>query len=81
MDYSQAFTDMASAIKHNADSSFGGAFCISPPEGAGEVISTLILDRQQDPILFWKSLMERAAATVSRLEELARSQSAFGIKR
>jgi hypothetical protein len=73
------FTGMASRIKHNIGYSvFGGAFVIVPPEGAGEIVSTLVLDVQQDPIQFWRLVMEKAAATVSKLEDKARSQSAFG---
>ena len=75
----EPFSTMAVKIDHNKESSFGGAFVIVPPEGAGEVVETLILDRQSDAIQFWKMLMEKAAATVTKLENEARNQSAFGV--
>ena len=77
----EPFSDMAVKIDHNKDAAFGGAFVIVPPEGAGEVVETLILDRQSDAIQFWKILMEKAAATVTKLENEARNQSAFGVAR
>lgn len=80
-DNSLAFARMTAKVVQNEQNEFGGAFVIVPPEGAGEVVETLILDRQSDPIQFWKMLMEKAAATVSRLEDQARNQSAFGGKR
>ena len=72
------FKAMFARVVHNGAENFGGAFTIVPPEGAGEIVETLILDRQSDPIQFWKLLMEKAAATVQRLEDQARSQNAFG---
>jgi len=83
MSNDEPFSAMAKKVIHNAtaefgNSPFGGAFVIVPPEGAGEVVETLILDGQSDPIQFWKILMEKAAATVGKLEDKARQQSAFG---
>ncbi len=51
-DFSQAFTQMASRVQRNSDESFGGAFVIVPPEGAGEVMQLLALT-STDPAAFW----------------------------
>lgn len=72
---------MAAKIELNGTESFGGAFVVTPPKGAGDPIETLILDNQQDPLQFWKLLMEKAKDMVTDLEIQARMQQGFQQRR
>lgn len=71
------FDAMAAQVRLNGDASFGGCFVVVPPASAGTPVETLILDREQDPLQFWRLLMEKCKATVEALEAAARTQNSY----
>jgi hypothetical protein len=70
------FADMATAIDHNAASSFGGAFVIVPP-GGGPVLQTLLLDPSMNPLQFWWMIKQKADEAAQEIEN-AQRRGAFG---
>lgn len=74
---SSCFRKMAERIDHNADSRFGGAAVIVPPQQGGDVIELLILDEKGDPAQFWGTILTRAQLEVGRIEGQKQLQHAF----
>lgn len=72
------FRAMAVRIDTNSNDSFGGAFVIIPPEGGGDPIETLILDRQQDLAQFWNAVISKCQIMLAKAEQDHRQQGAFG---
>ena len=66
----ELFTAMAESISRNSD--FGGAFVVVPPEGAGEPLSTLILDGKPDPAQFWQMLLTKCQIMIAEIEAAKR---------
>ena len=64
----QRFTNMAKRIEHNTDSTFGGAFVIVPPPGAGEPIEALLLDEKADPVQFLKLLESKIKHNLDEID-------------
>lgn len=64
---------MAEKIELNDSASFGGAFVIIPPIGAGEPIETLILDGQQDPAQFFILLKSKIDSAIAGLDAAQRA--------
>ena len=69
------FARMAQRLEHNLDSTFGGAFVIVPPEGAGEPMEALILDTTGNPAQF---LMLLQAKIAHALEEISNRERTLG---
>lgn len=72
------FESMAARIKHNAQSTFGGAFVIVPPQDGGEPMETLILDNSSNPAQFWMILQARSKLELDKLESQARLGQSYG---
>ncbi len=53
---SEPFTRMAERIDKNEGESFGGAFVIIPPEGAGTPMQSLMFNTGTDKAQFWLML-------------------------
>jgi len=64
---SDPFSQMASRIDRNAEESFGGAFVIVPPAGAGEPMSALMLS-STDPVQFYMLLQAQITKTLDELK-------------
>lgn len=69
----QRFSRMAQRLEHNLDSTFGGAFVIVPPSGAGEPMEALILDSAGDPAQFLMLLQAKIAHALKEIEDRERS--------
>ena len=74
----QRFANMAKRMEHNVDSTFGGAFVIVPPQGAGEPMEALILDTQGDPAQF---LMLLQAKITHALQQIDSRERQLGVAR
>lgn len=70
-DHAVPFAAMVERIRKNADEHFGGAFCIVPPDGAGEPMQLLALTTT-DASDFWLMLN---AQIKKALEDLQAKQS------
>lgn len=66
------FADMAKRMEHNANSKFGGAFVIVPPEGAGEPMEALILDTTGDPAQFLMLLQAKITQVLAMIDNAQR---------
>lgn len=69
---------MAEAIEKNAEGSFGGAFVVIPPDGAGDPLETLILDSKQDAAQFWNLLLTKCQIMLADIDQKQRTASTFG---
>ena len=69
---------MVERIRKNADEQFGGAFCIVPPEGAGEPMQLLALT-STDPAQFWLMLDGQIKKALEELQ--AKQTNPYGIQR
>lgn len=76
----ERFRQMAAAIDHNADGTFGGAVVIIPPANGGEPIELLILDLKADPAQFWATIKTRIEIKLAELDDRQRNQKAFGMR-
>ena len=76
-DIAKHFTDMAADVERNANTGFGGALVIVPPEGGGDTIKTLILDGSSDLALFWNSVITKAQIMLAQAEHQRRQQGGF----
>ena len=74
----EMFFEMKERIDKNDSAAFGGAFVIVPPEGAGEPVSTLLLDANPDPAQFWQMLLTKCQIMIAEIEVAKRSNQAFG---
>lgn len=74
---SAKFRAMADRIDKNADSGFGGAICIVPPDG-GETIELLILEATDNPAQFWGIIQARAIMALNKIEQDRAMNKAFG---
>lgn len=75
---SERFRAMATAIDHNGVTQFGGAFVISPPNGGGDPIETLILDSKQDLAQFWNAVITKCQIMLADVEQKQRTGQGFG---
>jgi len=78
MTASDCFKNMAARIEHNADSKFGGAVVIYPPDEGGDPIEVLLLDQASDPVMFWQTVQSRIAIVLETLKDKQRQSAAFG---
>ncbi len=76
---SEPFTKMAERIDKNEGESFGGAFVIRPPEGAGEIMSSLTLNSGTDLAQFWMQLQGMINAALSDIQQ--KQTSPYGRQR
>ncbi len=67
-DHAEPFAAMVERIRKNADEQFGGAFCIVPPEGAGEPMQLLALS-STDAAQFWIMLNGQITKAMEDLRE------------
>lgn len=74
----ELFFQMRERIAKNEDASFGGAFVIVPPEGAGEPVQTLLLDPTPDPAQFWQMILTKCQIQIAEIEVKQRTNRAFG---
>jgi len=72
----EPFSKMAKTIEMNADM-FGGAFVVVPPDGGGENLEVLILDRSQDIANFWIMLKSKCDMEISKVDAQQRQQSGY----
>lgn len=72
------FDAMAKRVRHNTESTFGGAFVIVPPESGGDPMDTLILDNKANPAQFWMILQARSKMELDRLETQERMGQSYG---
>lgn len=77
MTTAESFTTMAVRIEHNANSTFGGACVIIPPEGGGDAIELLLLDASADPAQFWSTIATRIQVVLTKLDDQKR---AYGMR-
>jgi hypothetical protein len=78
MSNAEPFDTMHERINKNADSPFGGACVIVPPQGGGDVISYLSLDQGQDPVLFWSTVRSQVELTLEKLTKNNAVAQTFG---
>ena len=78
---SDRFRTMAAAIDHNANSTFGGAAVIIPPDNSGSPIELLMLDAQANPAQFWSTIKSRIDIILAELDEKQRNLTGFGQRR
>lgn len=76
--HSLPFHDMASLIERNDGGSFGGAFVIVPPKDGGDVMSTLLIDKQLNPSQFWAILKTKCEIALNELMQQEQSNRGFG---
>lgn len=69
---SAPFTAMAERIDKNEGESFGGAFVIVPPAGAGEPMQAVMFNTGTDLAAFWMLLQ---AQINSALEQIKQGQA------
>lgn len=77
-DPAQPFEQMAGHIRHNAALPFAGAAVIVPPAGAGDPVSTLVLDPAPDAAQFWADLLTKVQGMVAQMQAKAQQQQGFG---
>ena len=70
-DLSKPFRDMADRIDLNKDQGFNGAFVVVPPGGG--FASTLVLNDEEAPSMFWSLVKTRAEIEISKLDEAERN--------
>ena len=73
-----ALRALADRISQNDGAAFGGAFLVAPPEGGGDILSTLIIDSRVDPAQFYALLKTKAEMALNELLDQQRNQTAFG---
>lgn len=73
---SEPFTKMAERIDKNEGESFGGAFVIVPPEGAGEPMQSLNFSSGTDLAQFWMMLQGMINAALQDIQ--AKQASPYG---
>ena len=73
-----ALRELADRISQNDGASFGGAFLVAPPEGGGDILSTLIIDSRVDPAQFFALLKTKCEMALNELLDQQRNQTAFG---
>ena len=71
------FRAMADKMELNAGAAFGGAFVVIPPLGGGDPFETLVLDSEQDPVLFYQLLQSRITTILNKLDTTSRQGQAF----
>lgn len=76
---SEPFTKMAERIDKNEGESFGGAFVILPPAGAGEVMVSLTLNSGTDLAQFWMQLQGMINAALADIQ--TKQTSPYGRQR
>jgi hypothetical protein len=59
--------EMAARLEMNGPEQFGGCFVIIPPSG-GDVVKTLVIDRNQDIAQFWGILQTKARIALESLD-------------
>ena len=72
-----AFDSMAATVETNVGAPFGGAFVIIPPENGGAIVSSLLIDANQDPAQFWAMLKTKCEIALADLADAQRAQQAF----
>ena len=72
---------MAERIKHNADSTFGGAVVIVPPGDNAKPIELLMLDAQGDEGQFWATILTRIQMAQAERDRLNTQARTFGMPR
>ena len=77
MDLAERFRSMADKMDTNAGGAFGGAFVVIPPLGGGDPFETLVLDSEQDPVLFYQLLQSRITTILNKLDTTSRQGQAF----
>lgn len=76
---SARFRAMADLIDRNADTLFGGAAVIVPPNGGGEPIEIFVLDSKGNVGQFWSAIKTRATTAVTDLDnQQQRLHQGFG---
>ena len=70
--------ELADRITANEGAPFGGAFLVAPPEGGGDILSTLIIDSRVDPAQFFALLKTKCEMALNELLDQQRNQTAFG---
>ena len=73
---SEPFTKMAEWIDKNEGESFGGAFVIVPPTGAGQPMQSLMFNTGTDLSQFW--LMLQGMINTALAEIQAQQTSPYG---
>ncbi len=76
---SEPFTKMAERIDKNEGESFGGAFVIVPPTGAGEPMQAVTFNTGTDPAAFWMLLQAQINVTLENLK--SQQASPYGMPR
>lgn len=69
VDYSVAFAAMAERIVKNKDESFGGAFVVVPPAGAGEPLQALVINAGVDGAMFWQVLQAQITVALGNIQQ------------
>lgn len=77
IDHAAPFQVMAQKIRHNADSKFGGAMVVVPPDGTAGNIELLMLDAYASPAQFWSTAKTRIEMILAELEEQQRNLQGF----
>jgi hypothetical protein len=78
-DTSEPFTKMAERVKHNADSTFGGAVVMVPP-GDSKPIELLMLDAGADEGQFWATVLTRIQTAMAETDAKKRLGSSYGLR-
>lgn len=73
----KVFDNMATKIRLNEAYKFGGATVIVPPQNGGEIIETLILDMQENPVQFWLMVKTKAEHELNQLDTQSRQAAGF----
>jgi hypothetical protein len=71
------FEDMARQIRLNADTKFGGAYLLIPPESTVEQCHSMLLLNMEQPGIFWASIETIAKIAVNETDRMQRQQG-FG---
>ncbi len=79
VDLAKPFQEMAERITKNRSESFGGAFVIVPPTGAGEPMQAVTFNTGTDPAAFWMLLQAQINVTLENLK--ANQASPYGMPR
>lgn len=72
------FREMALALERNEYAPFGGAFVIVPPKDGGDVVATLLFDKQLNPSQFWAILKTKCEIALNELMQQEQSNRGFG---
>jgi hypothetical protein len=74
----QILRDRADSIERNGNEAFGGCFVVIPPEGGGEPVDVMVLDRRHDLAFFWNSVISKCQFELAAVEQQQRSGQGFG---